>query len=104
VGLTWQDPLTMRYPSLAVPHSLTTPPGRHAGLAWRVGAGVSRRLAGNLDLEIGYAYTHCGEMRTDAGDAVRYRPTTGEYRILLIGATRAPLRTHGLLTTLRWSW
>lgn len=104
VGLTWQNPLTMNYPTLATPHTLTTPPGTRADLAWRLGGGVSRRLAEAVFLDVEYTYTCYGEMRTEEGDAVRYRPTTGQVTVLPIGSTRAPLRAHGIATGIRWEW
>jgi len=95
------DPMTLWYPTLAVPHLLTTPGGTRYALAWQACAGVAVPLSPRWTLDIAYRYRDLGEAGTDAGDAVRYRPGTQETRIIPIGATRADLRAQGLAVGLR---
>ncbi len=102
--LTWQGPVVLSYPTLAIPHTLTTPPGMRTSLAWRVGAGISRRMAKAVTLDVEYTYTRYGVMYTEEGDALRYRPTTGQATIIPIGATEAVLQAHGISTGVRWEW
>lgn len=97
------DEMVLAYPTLAVPHTLTTPAGRKTCLAWSGTAGISRPLGRKVRLEIEYRYVDFGKAVTDAGDAVRYRPTTKESKTIPIGATEARLRAQGICLRLKYS-
>lgn len=105
-GPAWhgRDSMRLAYPGLATPHILTTPGGTRATLALRFLAGVSQPLTDHAWLDLDYCYTRLGDAATAAGEAERYRPTTGEHKIIPIGGTKAGLRSHGLSFAIRYAW
>ncbi|MEW6366348.1 MAG: outer membrane beta-barrel protein [Acidobacteriota bacterium] len=94
------DQIVMWYPTLAVPHTMTTPGGVRSDFAFDLRAGISRQLHEKWMLQVEYRYADLGEVNTDAGDAIRYRPTTNETKVIPIGATRAELRTQAVVLLL----
>lgn len=99
-----QQPMVLSYPSLAVPHTLTTPGGTRADLAWKASVGFTFPLVSRLVLDLEYRYTHLGKAVTDEGDAVMVRPSIGQTTIIRIGETYTPLRFHGLFAGARVSF
>jgi|GEM_PF-6279234 len=102
VAAVWMDGMRLRYPTLAVPHILTTPRGTSVNLAFNLRAGVTRPVGDGFSLLIEYRYIHFGDAATARGQAMRYRPSIRETVWLPIGGTSAPLRAHGLVLGLHW--
>jgi opacity protein-like surface antigen len=93
---------TMAYgfPGLAPGAATRVHGGNRTGFAWLASAGVAVALTDRLHLDLAWRYTDLGEVRTDSGSATIIR-SSGNHR-LDIAATRAPLRTRGLLASLRY--
>ncbi len=96
--------LILSYPSLAIPHTLTTPGGNRTQPAWLVEAGLTRPLGGHWIIELNWRYLDGGFTGTAAGDALRVRPTVPSETVIAIGATRAPQRVHLVVAGMRWGW
>ncbi|HNX97241.1 MAG TPA: hypothetical protein PKK12_06135 [Candidatus Aminicenantes bacterium] len=99
-----REALTLSYPTLKVPHTLTTPEGRRTAPAWLVEAGFSRPLGRRWTLDLNWRYLDAGRTGTDAGEAVRVRPSVPSQTIIPIGATAARVRVHFLVAGMRWCW
>lgn len=104
LALHHREALILSYPTLKVPHTLTTPEGRRTAPAWMVEAGFSRPLGRRWALDLNWRYLDAGRTGTDAGEAVRMRPSVPSRTILPIGATAARVRVHSLHAGLRWYW
>jgi opacity protein-like surface antigen len=96
------DNMSLAYPSLQVPHILTTPRGTNTNLAYHFRAGVQRMLSDSMALDVEYRYSDYGEAYTAGGDASRYRPGIPETTLILIGGTRAKLKSHGFTVSFRY--
>lgn len=88
------------FPGLAPGAATRVHDGSRTGIAWLASAGVAVALTDRLGLDLAWRYTDLGEVRTDSGPAAIIR-SSGDHA-LDIAATRAPLRTQGLLATLRY--
>ncbi len=95
-------PMSYRFPGLSATASTTTPGGSSSELAYLLTAGFSVPLGDRLDLDLAYRYTDLGQVQTDSGQAAVVR--AGGSRSIAIGGTRADLRSHGLMLSLRYAF
>jgi opacity protein-like surface antigen len=95
---------SMRYafPSLSAEATTTTPGGSSTDLAYLLTAGLSLPLGERLDLDLAYRYTDLGQVQTSSGEAGVVR-ASGSRRIA-IGGTKADLRNHGVMLSLRYAF
>src|SRR5690606_21195070 len=96
------DAVTYGFPGLA-PGALTrTQGGSDTGFAWMAAAGVTVPLGARVVLDLGVRHTDLGEARTDVGPATIVRASGA--LALDVGATRADLRTTGVVAGVRWTF
>ena len=94
--------MTYTFPNLSAKATTTTPGGSSSNLAYLLTAGLSMPLGDRLDLDLAYRYTDLGQVQTGSGqaDVVRSSGT----RSIAIGGTRADLRSHGVMFSLRYAF
>jgi opacity protein-like surface antigen len=93
--------MTYAFPALAGSATTTTLGGTSSHRAYLLVAGLSVPLGDRLDLDLAYRRTDLGQLQTDSGEAeiVRARGT----RSLVIGGTKAALRSDGVMVSLRYA-
>lgn len=80
------------------------PTGHKISLAWAVHAGASMKVSENLDLELGYSFTHLGDAQTGAFQ--NFDPTVG---CAAVPGTCVPMNfrgiySHDVKVGLRWAF
>jgi opacity protein-like surface antigen len=94
--------MTYAFPALSAKATTTTPGGSTSDLAYLLTAGLSMPLGDRLDLDLAYRYTDLGQVQTDAGQATVVR--SSGTRNIAIGGTKADLRSHGVMLSLRYAF
>jgi opacity protein-like surface antigen len=96
------DSMRYAFPGLSAEATTTTPGGSSTDLAYLLTTGLSLPLGDRLDLDLAYRYTDLGEVQTGSGEASVVR-ASGSRRIA-IGGTKADLRNHGVMLSLRYAF
>ena len=94
--------MTYAFPALSANATTTTPGGSSSDLAYLLTAGLSMPLGDRLDLDLAYRYSDLGSVQTDAGQATVVR--SSGTRSIAIGGTKADLRSHGVMLSLRYAF
>jgi opacity protein-like surface antigen len=92
--------VTFGFPGIA-PNAVTVlEGGTHTAFAWTGGVGASVALSPRLHLDVTARFDNLGEFRTGAGAATIVRPT--RTLRLTVDATRADVKSTGVVASLRW--
>lgn len=94
--------MTYGFPSLSATATTTTPGGSRTDLAYLLTAGFSVPLGERFDLDLAYRYTDLGQVQTASGQATVVRASGT--RSIAIGGTKADLRSHGVMLSLRYAF
>lgn len=94
--------MTYAFPSLSATATTTTPGGSRTDLAYLLTVGFSVPLGERFDLDLAYRYTDLGQVQTASGQATVVRASGT--RSIAIGGTKADLRSHGVMLSLRYAF
>ena len=92
----------MEFPGLK--QTTVVPGGRRTSLAWMVTAGLALSWWDEVTLDLAWRYTDHGAVRTDRGDGTVDRDGWEQPLVLDLAPTRASLRGHGFMVSLRYGF
>lgn len=81
------------------------PGGRQMSFAWMLSAGIGVSLGGRLTVDVAWRYTDHGEIETSSGAGrVVWRDGSREPSVFDLAGTKARLRSHGLVVSMRYAF